>query len=143
MKTVAYAAAGLLTSLLLVPAACAQSQADQSQGPNPGSYDTGYQDGMRAAREKYAADIIERMRGRSENGEDEDEDSSDSGAHFRLIRGNARLDVKCGSEDSTEKCVESAIMLMDRAGVERREAKAAPQPPAAGSSAPAPAPKRQ
>ena len=142
MKTVTYAAAGLLGSyLLLVPPASAQ-QGDQSLGAGPRSYEAGYQDGLRAAREKYAGEILERVKGRSETGEDEDEDDS-SGAHFRLIRGNARLDVKCSSEEPTEKCVESAILLMDHAGIETREAKAAPKPPVPGAPLPPPAPPRQ
>jgi hypothetical protein len=146
MNTIAYATAGLLTSsLLLIPSALAQSQESQGQGTKAGSYEAGYQDGMRTAREKYAQEIMERMRERSQTDEEEDEERPADGAHFRLIRGDARLDVRCSSEDSTEKCVEAAIALLDHISMERKEmqAKAKPQPPAPGAPLPPPTPRRE
>jgi hypothetical protein len=101
---------------------------------------------MRDAREKFAAEMADRMRGRGQSAEDEDEGGggAESAAQFRLVRGNSRIYVRCSPQDSADKCIEAAIVRMDHIAPERREmqAKAAPQRPAPGAPTP-PAPQRQ
>ncbi|MGU3328633.1 hypothetical protein ACLBXB_16990 [Methylobacterium mesophilicum] len=36
------------------------------------------------------------------------------GAHFRLERGDARIDVKCADEDSMKACADITLQLLDK-----------------------------
>jgi hypothetical protein len=75
----------------------------------------------------------------------DDAGEQETGARFKLSHGNNQIDVRCSKSDSTEDCVNAAIILMDHIAMERREiqAKAAPQPPIPGAPNPPPAPQRQ
>ena len=41
------------------------------------------------------------------------------GAHFRLERGDARIDVKCADEDSMKACADITLQLLDKLGTLR------------------------
>ncbi|MER2279928.1 hypothetical protein ABS771_22865 [Methylobacterium brachiatum] len=41
------------------------------------------------------------------------------GAHFRLERGDTRIDVKCADEDSMKACADITLQLVDKLGTLR------------------------
>jgi len=148
MKTIAYAAASLLTSSLLL-ASPASAQAPGTPGPEPtpapalSVYESGFQDGMRAAMAHWE-EHMKGMRSAEESGGE-----PGSGPRVRLAKGNSMIALKCAADDSTEDCVNAAIILLDHAAGEKKEtaqAKTPPQgpgappppPPPAGPSAPQP-----
>ncbi len=162
MKSVCYAAASLLAaSFLLAGPASAQMQgpseaeADSPHGPG---YDAGFQDGLRAAMAHIDSMVqargggsdhemtghmahmhkmmehMEGMHGMAGHG--------GGGPHVMLLRGNAKIVLKCAARDSTTDCVNAAIVLLNHATEkdETARAKSPQQPQTAPSPAPAPAP---
>lgn len=161
MKSVAYAAASLLAaSFLLAGPASAQMQGTseaEADSHGPG-YDAGFEDGLRAAMPSTGSKVqpgagdsdremnghmahmrkmkerMEGMRGMAGRGA--------PGPHVVLLRGNAKIVLKCAARDSTTDCVNAAIVLLNHAAEKDETArpKSPQQPQAAPSPAPAPAP---
>ncbi len=152
MKWTRYAAASLLpASLLLACPASAQMQGSPERGTaqSPGStgYDAGFEDGLRAAMAHINAMVGSRGEGREHEmmghmkgmhdmaGHEETGGEAGNGPSVKLVRGNARIALKCAADDSTEDCVNAAIVLLNHAAA--KEPAQAPQQP---QPAPAPAP---
>lgn len=136
MKTIVCAAASLLTSsLLLACPVSAQTQespeAAQAPAPAPSVYETGFQDGMRAA-VAYFEEHMKSMHGAEESGGE-----PGGGPRVRLAKGNAMIALKCSADDSTEDCVNAAIILLDHAAGEKKETAQA-KTPAQGPGTPPP-----
>ncbi len=153
MKTIAYAAASLLTSsLLLACPASAQMPGGPGPGPGPapgpGAYETGFQDGMRTAMTHmgYGGGMMEHKGMHGMGGPEEGGGEPGSGPRVRLAKGNSMISLKCATDDSTEDCVNAAIILLDHAAAEKKEsaqAKTAPQQqsqPSGPGTPPAPPP---
>ncbi len=162
MKSVCYAAASLLAaSFLLTGPASAQMQGPSEAGadsPHGAGYDAGFQDGLRAA----MADIDSMVQARG-GGSDHEMTGhmahmhkmmehmegmhgmaghGGAGPHVVLLRGNAKIVLKCAARDSTTDCVNAAIVLLNHTAEkdETTRAKSPQQPQAAPSAAPAPTP---
>lgn len=46
-------------------------------------------------------------------------ESPSKAAHFRFVRGNNMIDVKCADDEPTRACVEATAALMDKLGAMR------------------------
>ena len=161
MKSFAHAAASLLAaSFLLAGPASAQMQGPSEAGadsPHGPGYDAGFQDGLRAAMAHIDSMVqargggsdhemtgqmghmqkmmehMEGMRGMAGHG--------GAGPHVMLLRGNAKIVLKCAARDSTTDCVNAAIVLLNHAAEnETARAKSPQQPQAVPNPAPAPTP---
>ena len=167
MKSVCLVAASLLaTSFLLAGPASAQMQGPSEAGadsPHGPGYDAGFQDGLRAAIARIDSMVqpgaegsdhemtghemtghmghmhkmmehMEGMHGMAGHG--------GAGPHVVLLRGNAKIVLKCAARDSTTDCVNAAIVLLNHTAEkdETTRAKSSQQPQAAPSPAPAPTP---
>ena len=53
-------------------------------------------------------------RGRAMRDDDDDDDRSGRGSRFFLRSGDTQLRVVCGSEESTQACVDAALRMFDR-----------------------------
>lgn len=114
MKTIAYAAAGLLTSALFV-ASPASAQMAETPAPAQNHYEIGMHDGMSGDMDEDA--MMEHMKKMHEGMEGK----SASGPVVRLVRGDAKLFLKCAADDSTEDCVNSAMVLLDHVTGQKKE----------------------
>lgn len=152
MKAIAYAAASLLTSSLLLacPASAqmpggpgpgpAPAPGPSGYGPGPNGYESGYQDGMRdgMGHKGCGWGMTEHMKGM--HGMEETGGEAGSGPRVRLTRGNATIALKCAADDFTEDCVNAAIILLDHAASEKKESVQAKAPPAVPIAPPPPPP---
>ncbi len=161
MKLISYAAASVLPAFLLLACpAAAQMPETREAAPAPapasGAYDAGFQDGLRAAMAHMDAMVRERggrggttdhmkmmehmKRMHGVAGHEETAGEPEGGPRVKLVRGNAEIVLECAVDDSTEDCVNSAIVLLDHAAAEKREKAqeqpAAPPPPAGGPQTP-------
>jgi hypothetical protein len=161
MKSTYYAAATLLSAtLLLACPALAQTQESTERGTAAPSgstdYDTGFEDGRRAAMSHMGAmtrpraegsgqemtehkgsmsGMMEHMGGMHRMAGHED---AGNGPRVTILRGNAKIILKCSASDSTKDCVSAAIILLNHTAEKCETEKAkAPQEP---QPAPAPAP---
>jgi len=128
-----------------------QGSPERGTAPSSGSagYGAGFEDGLRAAMAHINAMVqsraeggehemtehmgamhgmMEHMRGmHGMAGHEETGGEAGSGPSVKLIRGNAMIVLKCAADDSTEDCVNAAIVLMDRAAA--KETSQVPQQP--------------
>jgi hypothetical protein len=159
MKSVCFVAASLLAaSFLLAGPASAQMHGPSEAGAEPhgAGYGVGFQDGLRAAMARIgsmvqpgtegsdhdmnghmAHKMMEHMEGMHGMG-----GHGGAGPKVVLLRGNAKIVLKCAARDSTTDCVNAAIDLLNHTAEkdETTRAKSPQQPQAAPSPAPAPTP---
>jgi hypothetical protein len=163
MKSVCYAAASLLAaSFLLTGPASAQMQGPSEAGadsPHGAGYDAGFQDGLRAAMTRIGSMVqpgaegsdhemtghmahMHKMMGQMEDMHGMAEHHGGAGPKVVLLRGNAKIVLKCAARDSTTDCVNAAIDLLNHTAEkdETTRAKSPQLPQAAPSPAPAPTP---
>ncbi len=145
MKTAGYAAA-ICTLLFLGPALAETTGGAQ---PPPSPYESGFQDGMRAAMAHLHGGMamdrmghmghMGHMGGMGEGAHGGEKGGCPAkGTHFEFERGDARIEVRCSPQETAEDCVTAAITLLDR--VEMAHAKAVQQPAAPVTAPPAPPP---
>jgi hypothetical protein len=127
-----------------------------TDSPHGAGYDAGFQDGLRAAMTRIgsmvqpgaegsdhdmnghmAHKMMEHMEGMHGMG-----GHGGAGPRVVLLRGNAKIVLKCAARDSTTDCVNAAIDLLNHTAEkdETTRAKSPQQPQAAPSPAPAPTP---
>jgi hypothetical protein len=65
-------------------------------------------------RDRGRDDDRDERRGRAMRDEDDEDDRSGRGSRFSLRSGDTQLRVVCGSEESTQACVDAALRMFDR-----------------------------
>jgi hypothetical protein len=101
----------------------------QSSSRDRNDYDRG---GWRESRDRYDRDRDrDRWRGSIMRDDDEGDDHDDRperGSRFFLRSGDTQLRVVCGSEESTQACVDAALRMFDRVQAQPRTATSSPAP---------------
>jgi hypothetical protein len=157
MKSVCYAAASLLAaSFFLTGPASAQMQGPSEAGadsPHGAGYDAGFQDGLHAAMTRIGSMVgsdhemtghmahMHKMMGHMEGMHGMAGDGG-AGPKVVLLRGDAKIVLKCAARDTTTDCVNAAIELLNHTAEkdETTQAKSPQLPQAAPGPAPAPTP---